>query len=341
MRRPYIIARIASALLATSIALAPASEALAWGATGHRFIGVAAAEALPADLPAFLHSRRAIEDLGELAREPDRWRGAGKTHDSTRDPGHFVDVDDQGKILGGPALNALPLTRSDYDAALRAVGSDSYHAGYLPYSIVDGWQQLVIDFAYWRVLTAAIPRERDPARRAWEEHDLARREALILSDLGDWSHYVGDGSQPMHVSVHYNGWGNYSNPSGYTQDKVHVPFEGAFVREYVTLAAVKAAMTPIRPCRDIAVCTGDYLAQTAASVIPFYEMQKAGGMAGDHPAGVGFTVQRVAAGASELRDLTVAAWNASAHAAVGYPAITVDQVVSGGFDPYGALYGND
>jgi hypothetical protein len=292
-------------------------------------------------LPAFLHSRRAIEDLGELAREPDRWRGAGKTHDTTRDPGHFIDVDDQGKILGGPALNALPLTRSDYDAALRAVGSDSYHAGYLPYSIVDGWQQLVMDFAYCRVLTAAIPRERDPVRRAWEEHDLARREALILSDLGDWSHYVGDGSQPMHVSVHYNGWGAYPNPNGYTQDKVHVPYEGSFVREYVTLSAVKAAMTPIRPCRDIEACTADYLAQTAASVVPFYEMQKSGGLTGDHPTGVGFTVERVAAGASELRDLTVAAWNASAHGSVGYPAITVDQVVNGALDPYGALYGND
>ena len=28
-------------------------------------------------------------------------------------------------------------------------------AGYLPYSIVDGWQQLVKDFGYWRVLVAA------------------------------------------------------------------------------------------------------------------------------------------------------------------------------------------
>ena len=43
-------------------------------------------------------------------------------------------------------------------AALQAVHTDSYHAGYLPYSIVDGWEQLAKDFAYWRVLTAAIPR---------------------------------------------------------------------------------------------------------------------------------------------------------------------------------------
>ena len=129
------------------LSLAAASRALAWGATGHRLIGQAAAAALPPELPAFLHTPRAIEDLGELAREPDRWKGSGKTHDSARDPGHFVDIDDNGKVLGGPALDALPATRADYDAALRAVGSDSYRAGYLPYSIIDGWQQLAKDFA--------------------------------------------------------------------------------------------------------------------------------------------------------------------------------------------------
>ena len=37
----------------------------------------------------------------------------------------------------------------------RAVGRTQYSAGYLPYSIVDGWQQLVKDLAYWRVDVAA------------------------------------------------------------------------------------------------------------------------------------------------------------------------------------------
>ena len=332
-----VLAPIAAALLAAG----SAGPALAWGATGHRYIGVAAAEALPADLPAFLHTRRAAEDLGELAREPDRWRNAGKTHDTTRDPGHFVDVSDDGTVFGGPPLGTLPLTRADYEAALAKVGTNSYKAGYLPYSIIDGWQQLVKDFAYWRVLSAAIPREHNPERKAWEEHDLARREALILSDLGDWSHYVGDGSQPLHVSIHYNGWGKFPNPNGYTNDPIHVPWEGLFVRHFVTLEAVKAAMTPLKGCEAIEVCTTEYLAKTASTVIPFYEMQKAGGLLGDHPAGVAFTVERVAAGASELRDLTVAAWNASAHASLGYPEIRVDDVVRGGVDPYDALYGDD
>jgi len=64
MRRLRATARIASAVCAASLALGAATQALAWGATGHRIIGVAAAEALPPDLPAFLHTPRAIEDLG-------------------------------------------------------------------------------------------------------------------------------------------------------------------------------------------------------------------------------------------------------------------------------------
>jgi hypothetical protein len=334
-------ARFAAAVCVLAV-LAPARAALAWGATGHRMVGVLAAQALPADLPAFLHQPLAVETIGEFAREPDRSKASGKVHDSMRDPAHFTDVDDNGKVLGGPALAALPPTRAEFEIALRAVDTDSSHAGYLPYAIVDGWQQLSKDFAYWRVLTAAIPRERDAGHKAWMERDLARRETLILHDLGVWAHFVGDGSQPMHVSVHYNGWGDYPNPNGYTQERVHGPFEGAFVRQYVGPEAVRAAMAPPNPCAaPIEACTAQYLAATLASVEPFYALQKAGGFAGGDARGRAFAAARLAAAADELRDLTVAAWAASAQASVGYPAVTVEQVVKGGVDPYDVLFGED
>ncbi len=340
---PPLARRVAAALACLTITAAPVSRALAWGATGHRLVGQLGVAALPADLPAFLRTPEAIETVGEIAREPDRSKGAGRVHDADRDPGHFVDVDDAGKIMGGPALAALPPTRADYETALRAAGSDSHHAGYLPYSIVDGWQQLAKDFAYWRALTAAIPRERDPVRRAWMQRDLVRREALTLRDLGVWAHFVGDGSQPMHVSVHFNGWGDYPNPHGYTQDRVHAPFEGAFVRAHVGADQVRAAMRAPSPCAvAIEACVARYLAVTAASVEPFYALQKTGAFAGADPArGEAFAAERLAAAADELRDLTIAAWTASAQGAVGYPPISVDQVVKGGADPYDLLYGED
>ncbi len=322
--------------------LASASEVFAWGGTGHRIVGQLGEETLPADMPAFLHTPEAIEIVAEMAREPDRFKGSGLTHDKARDPGHFTDVDDNGKVMGGPALDALPPTQEGFDTELRKVGATEYKAGYLPYSIVGGWQHLVKDFAYWRILNAAIPLEKNPDHKAWLERDLVRRERTILNDIGYWAHFVGDGSQPMHVSEHFNGWGkDFPNPNGYTLMPVHGPFEGAFIRQNVTAASVKAVLPAPAPCRDmIEVCTAHYLEATEASVIPFYELEKAGGFKGPDPRGIAYANARVAAGAAELRDLTVKAWFASAHASAGYPAITVDQALAGG-DAYNALYADD
>ena len=319
-----------------------AGQALAWGDTGHRIIGVLGIQTLPASVPAFLRAPGVAADVGELAREPDRSRGSGKVHDNMRDPGHFVDVDDGGRILGGPQLGALPATKTEYDAALRALGTDSAKAGFLPYSIVDGWQQLVKDLAYWRADVAGVRLEKDPAHRAWLERDRQRRELQTINDLGVWAHYVGDGSQPLHATVHYNGWGPGPNPEGFTTQRIHAPFEGPFVRANVTLEAVRAKMPPPADCRcEIEARTSAYLGQTFGFVLPLYQLEKAGGFMGADPRGVAFATERVAAGAAQLRDLIVAAWNASAFGAVGYPATPVAQIEAGQADVYTLLYGDD
>ena len=93
-------------------------RALAWGATGHRLIGQlgATVATLPPELPAFLRSPEAIGDIGELVpRARPLEIGGGGFLDTSRDPAHFLDVDDNGKILGGPSLDALPPTRGDYE----------------------------------------------------------------------------------------------------------------------------------------------------------------------------------------------------------------------------------
>ncbi len=78
------------------------------------------------------------------------------------------------------------------------------------------------------------------------------------------------------------------------------------------------------------------------TIIPFYELQKAGAFQSGVARGVEFTTGRVAAGAAELRDEIILAWRASADGKVGYqPEITVPDVVSGKVDPYDALYGDD
>ena len=324
--------------LAALLAAAPGA-AFAWGASGHRMIGEAAVQALPPELPAFLHGVQAVVDAGEFSREPDRSKASGKIHDADRDPGHFLDLGDDGSVFGGPKLAALPPTREDYDAALRAVGVDSWKAGYLPYSIVDRWQQLAHDFAYWRVLTAALANPAWAGHRAWFEADLRRREARIVEDIGELSHYVGDGGQPLHVTIHFNGWGPYPNPQGFTQARVHGPFEGDLVRAEVKLADVAARMTPASLCQcTIERRAAEYLAGTNRLVGPFYQLEKAGGLAPGDPRGQAFAADKLARSASELRDEIVQAWIASADEAVGWKPVTPADVAACRADPFPALY---
>ena len=319
-----------------------ATSALAWGASGHRLIGQAAIDTLPSDLPAFLRTPAAAQAIGELAREPDRSRGAGQPHDHDLDPGHFLDLDDSGKVNGGPALASLPADREGYDAALRAAGTDAYKSGYLPYNIEDGFEQVEKDFAYWRVETAALKSSASPAERVWIARDLKLREDLTIRDIGYWAHFVGDGSQPLHVSVHYNGWGDYPDPANYTKDKIHGPFEGPFVHDHVTLAGVEAAMAPLQPCAPIATCTASYLAATNGHVIPLYQMWGAGDFQRVDAQAVSFANARVAEGAAALRDMIAAAWRASDDAVLGRdPQISVKAAEAGQPVAFAILYGDD
>lgn len=343
------MSRLSSSLtvLALAAALAaPANSALAWGASGHRLIGVLGAQSLPSDVPAFVRTPTAIATIGEYARELDRSKGSGKIHDHDRDSAHFLDVDDEGRMFGGPMFTVatLPPTRADYETALRTVGMDSWKAGYLPYAMIDGYQQLVKDFTYWRILVAAEKSATDQVRKAYYAADLKRREELLLRDLGVWAHYVGDASQPLHLSVHYNGWGDYPNPNGYTNSRaIHSSFEGPLAKAVGDEAEVKALMPAYTDCAcSIETRVVGYLTTTWKLTEPLYALEKSGGMVDTDPRAKAFVQARLAAGAAALRDLVTDAWRESANGKIGYrPEISVADVESGKADPWLDLYGKD
>lgn len=343
-RRP--LRRMVLALAAVAVMAAPAADVGAWGATGHRLIGVAAMRALPDEIPAFLRTTEAATEVGELAREPDRWKGGPRTHARERDTAHFIDFDDNGYVLTpqGPHIDAMPELRSEYEAALTQAGLSVDTAGYLYYALIDGWQQLVRDFAHWRVLNAAEARETDPAKRAWYAEDRRRREGLLIRDLGVWAHYVGDGSQPLHTTIHYNGWDRDTpNPEGFTRSRrTHGLFEGAYVRDVARLDLVETAM-PTADLGEAAIDrrTARYLGQSLTQVTPFYRLERDGAFNEGDARGGAFAVERLGAGAGELRDLIVLAWRESANARVGWPAVAVAEVEAGTADPWDAMIGTD
>ncbi len=319
-----------------------ATQAFAWGAAGHRMIGEEAMRGLPSYLPAFLRTSRAIADVGEFSREPDRMRGASKPGDNDRLPAHYINLDDEGKI-DGMTLDSLPANRADYDVKVRAAGSDPYEAGYLPYAMADAYAQVAKDMAYWRVLTLMEQRETDKAKKAWYRADRLRREAVMLRDIGILSHYVGDASQPLHVSMHYNGWGKYPNPDAYTTDPIHGPFEGVFVNHNVTTLDVRAKLGAYTPCTTRPEqCLDAEILATNAQVVPLYKMQKAGDLVDGNADMKAFVATQLGLGATTLRNALVDAWRDSKSVKVGYPAFLYDDFVGGKVDnPWVSLYGGD
>lgn len=329
--------RLASLVAASIIAtLTLPQAALAWGAHGHRIVNGDAASALPADLPDFLRTPDAIAEITTLGPEADRVRGSGKTRDADYGPAHFIDLEDDGTVAEAIKLSALPPTRRAFDMALRSgppvkgVAPDQYSEGWLPFEIVDGFELVVKDFAIWRVDRFGET-SGAPADRAFFAADRRLREDLILRDIGYWGHFVADASQPLHVSVHYNGWGDYPNPNNFSQSHtIHARFETAFVNAHASPAAARALMTPYVPSSaPILARVEAYLATTGSFVPTVYRLEAAGAFEAGTPAAVTFTLERLAAGASMLRDLIADAYAASLEAKVGYPSVAVRDVLAG------------
>ena len=59
------------------------------------------------------------------------------------------------------------------------------------------------------------------------------------------------------------------------------------------------------------------------------------------PRGAVFVNERLAAGASELRDFVSAAWRTSANSNIGWPAVKVAEVEAGRVDPWTSMIGED
>lgn len=365
-------ARIAAPVGALLAAVAATGPAWAWGHTGHVAMSQLAIQHLPADLPAFVRTAPAAQLVGELGAEADeskttgvvtaieangRIRTAPTVHDAERDPGHYIDIDDNGFILGGAvALNAMPPTREAFDTAQRAATSPGnqtqYTAGYLHYNLIDGFQQVRKDFGIWRALQAGLRTAATPEETAYFQYQLKLRQDLTLRDIGYWSHFVADASQPMHVSIHFNGWGsfdrsaNHPNPRGFTTAPIHGPFEGAFVRNFVDFNAVNAQVPPYRDCGcTIEQRVPQYLAQSLSALIPVYEAAGFGPNATlfrtATPEGVAIATQQLAAGVAELRDQIVDAWRQSADITVGFPLVTVRDAEAGAVRITPATFGAD
>jgi hypothetical protein len=285
--------KLVGALLVVSIAisLALAPEAGAWGEEGHRYINRVAAERMPDDMPPFF--KAAAARLSFLGPEPDRWRDNKELYKALTEvnaPDHFVDIDKPENF------DAFPNDRYEYTEWLRAKGKDPKDVGYLPYSILEGYQKVQVLFRMWR----------DP-QHAGERDQI---EQNIIYYAGVLGHYVADGSNPLHTTIHYNGWSSSLNPNLYTREPLHWRFEGEYVKAQIKpedfSAMVKTGKKLSDPFSDII----SYLLDSFNHVPELYAMDKDARWDANNRNGRSkkFVAERLAAGSQMLANLWYTAW---------------------------------
>ena len=271
-----------------------------WGLQGHEMAARAAYRSLPPSLPAFF--RDAGEQLVYLNPEPDRWRddAFAEMNEAMRYD-HYIDLENVPEVARAARDRFVFLSMLYGAGQLEKPERD---AGFLPFRIVEVYQRLVSEWRLWRA-------ETDPRRRAWIEQ-------RIVNDAGILGHYVTDGSQPHHTTIHFDGWAaGAPNPQGYTDERgFHARFEGAYVAVHVTQSHVDARMADPRSVAGSARrAVWSYLLETFAEVEELYRLDRDVGFDPfDSPdaEALDFTADRLAAGASMLATLWLSAWEESA-----------------------------
>jgi hypothetical protein len=275
------------------IVVFPPTSGFAWGSGGHRMINRLAITTLPADVPGFLRTEAAVSEIEYLGPEPDRWRSRAEPElSAAQAPEHFLDLE----LADG--LGPLPHNRLDFEALAFAKGQRPDKIGLQPWETVEVFERLKAAFREYRQLAAA-------------KQDTRPVEQAVIFYAGWLGHYVGDGSQPLHTTVNYDGWVVKDNQQGFSAAHgIHSRFETQFVDANIKPADVVRKMSPTKLVSgDIFDSYVAYLRQTAIQVDQVYAFDKAGALneAGT-TASRDFTAERLAAGASELRDLIYTAW---------------------------------
>jgi hypothetical protein len=274
------------------------APAFAWGQAGHLMTNEAAAMGLPADMPQFFY--RSFAQLTWLGPDPDRWRGGGQSIDASNSPDHQLNYE---------YVAALQLPRDRYaflalmitSGTQRRLGIRNTDPGFLPWRIAEMCEQITTEWRLWRAAPAGSP------ERAFIERDIIR-------DSGVLGHFIADASNPLHTTTSYNGW-IAPNPNGYVNDcLIHARFETDFVSHSIVTENIVTKLAAPQLRTDYFDTAITFVRQSNALVETTYQLDKKGDFDLFRPPsseGKTFASERLAAGASLLRDLWWSAWKNS------------------------------
>jgi Metal binding domain of Ada len=275
------------------LGLLTAAAVHGWDYVGHRLVNQLALDSLPADFPAFVREPANIERINYLANLPDRWRNVDpwlkQSGSSWTD--HFCDLEQLADA--GLDVRTVPSLRLDFAVAFaagRTAHADRFppidparnidHTrewpGFAPWAITEWVQKLRSAFGYLKAYQEArgTPQE------------IANAQADAVYAMGVLGHYVADGAQPLHTTIHHNGWVG-ANPNGYTTwPGFHSWIDSGFIAKAEIKAADlgprQEALEPIA-CgaradgRDpVFIAAMDYLLAQHQLVEPLYRLEKEG-----------------------------------------------------------------
>lgn len=136
-----------------------------------------------------------------------------------QEPEHSIDLErleGYGELL----LGWHELIRQVYDKQATLPGDagdfQPERVGLLPYAAIDVYERLKVAFGEYRKFTAAS----QPTEAV---------EQNIEFYAGWFGHYVGDGSNPLHTTIHYDDWAGPNPHNERTERGIHSEFETEFV----------------------------------------------------------------------------------------------------------------
>lgn len=291
-------------LVLVLVSAALVQQAFGWGDEGHRAINKTAAGKITQSMPVFL--RKAGPRIEYLGPEPDRWRHKEEfSVKYAQEPDHFIDLERVDWMTELPR-GRYAFYRALYQkrAAMNGVSENGIRpddllperVGLQPYIAMEVYDRLKIAFREYRHMKAA-------------HQNTSAVEQNIVFYMGWLGHYVGDGANPLHTTIRYNGWVG-ENPNHYTTErKIHWTMEGPFVAANIgQMPFADLVKSPVKlndPWKDYQ----NYLRDSNKLVERCYQLEKAGGFAG---AGTKesreFIRERLAAGAQMLENMWYTAW---------------------------------
>jgi hypothetical protein len=275
--------RTAVALLgALALGSPPASG---WFTEGHRRVTEDAVRRLGPELPASFRSGAAA--IGAAAVDPDLWKTrAVPVLDDREAPDHYYNWE---LLDHAPP----PERRSEALAEMARRGLEPRRVGLLPYAVVEGAERLALCFA---------------ELRRWPEDETIVWKCRLAA--GWLAHYAGDLTQPLHTSIHHDGWANPDGASPGTG--FHFRIDPLFERVPLDREAALAGLDPraIDQPWPLVLAT---LEESHSKVDAAYALEPIlAGEAWDDPRVVAFTCERYRATALRIAELFTWAWLRSA-----------------------------